>query len=131
MYLLDTNVCLDFALARSDVVRDRIATAFDKGLSISSVTLAELRFGARHIDADPEDEKRLDTFVRVVAVAPFDESAAEEYGRVARLIGVERRSFDRLIAAHALALGYALVTNNEVDFADVPGLRVENWRAPA
>ena len=34
---------------------------------------------------------------------------------------------DRLIAAHALALDLTLVTNNERDFADVPGLRIENW----
>lgn len=128
MYLLDTNVCLDFALARSDSVRDRIAAAFSKGLAISTVTLAELRVGARHIEADPEDDKRLDRFVRIVAVAPFDEAAAEAYGRVARLIGIKRRSFDRLIAAHALALGHALVTNNAEDFSEVPGLKVENWR---
>jgi tRNA(fMet)-specific endonuclease VapC len=129
VYLLDTNVCLDFALARSEAVRNRIASAFDRGLAISSITLAELRVGARHRDADPEDEKRLDVLVRIVAVPPFDEAAAEAYGQVARLIGIKRRSFDRLIAAHALALGLILVTNNEVDFSDVPGLQVENWRA--
>jgi len=32
-----------------------------------------------------------------------------------------------LLAAHALALDVVIVTNNEADFADVPGLRVENW----
>jgi tRNA(fMet)-specific endonuclease VapC len=32
----------------------------------------------------------------------------------------------RLIAAHALNLGVALVTNNEADFRDYPGL-MENW----
>jgi tRNA(fMet)-specific endonuclease VapC len=38
-----------------------------------------------------------------------------------------RASYDRLIAAHALSLDLTLITNNEGDFADVPGLRVENW----
>jgi tRNA(fMet)-specific endonuclease VapC len=42
---------------------------------------------------------------------------------------MRRSSFDRLIAAHALALGFVLVTNNEKHFIDVPGLRVENWTA--
>lgn len=130
MYLLDTNVCIDFALARSDVLRDRIRDAFSQGLSISAVTLAELRVGARHRGADPEDERRLDKMVRVLALRDFDGAAAEAYGRIARRIGVKRRSFDRLIAAHAVSLGLILVTRNEADFADVPGLKVENWTRP-
>jgi tRNA(fMet)-specific endonuclease VapC len=36
-------------------------------------------------------------------------------------------SMDMLIAAHALALNSSLVTNNEKEFARVPGLRTENW----
>jgi tRNA(fMet)-specific endonuclease VapC len=32
-----------------------------------------------------------------------------------------------LIAAHALALGYTLVTDNEREFSRVDGLRCENW----
>ena len=35
--------------------------------------------------------------------------------------------FDRLLAAHALSIGATVVTNNEADFADVPGLKIENW----
>lgn len=57
----------------------------------------------------------------------FDHLAAEHYAMLVQRVGVNRRSFDRLIAAHALALGAVLVTNNEKDFADVPGLMVENW----
>jgi tRNA(fMet)-specific endonuclease VapC len=34
---------------------------------------------------------------------------------------------DLLIAAHALALGHVVVTDNEREFARVPALRVENW----
>ena len=34
---------------------------------------------------------------------------------------------DRLIAAHAVSVGATLVTNNEADFNDYPGLVVENW----
>jgi tRNA(fMet)-specific endonuclease VapC len=35
---------------------------------------------------------------------------------------------DMLIAAHALALGVALVTDNVREFARLDGLAVENWR---
>ncbi|NCN71686.1 MAG: type II toxin-antitoxin system VapC family toxin, partial [Betaproteobacteria bacterium] len=30
-------------------------------------------------------------------------------------------------ASHAISLGLTLVTNNEADFKDYPGLNVENW----
>lgn len=66
-------------------------------------------------------------FLAGVDVAPFDEVAASSYGRLVRQIGMRRGSFDRLIAAHALALGKTLVTNHVRDFADIPDLRVENW----
>ena len=38
-----------------------------------------------------------------------------------------RGKLDRFIAAHALATGLTIVTNNEADFADIPGLQIENW----
>ena len=50
------------------------------------------------------------------------------YGAV-RWASRERRrdALDKLIAAHALALDVALVTNNPRDFASYPDLRIENW----
>jgi tRNA(fMet)-specific endonuclease VapC len=41
----------------------------------------------------------------------------------------KRASFDRLIAAHAVSQDLIVVTGNAKDFADVPGLKVENWTA--
>lgn len=38
-----------------------------------------------------------------------------------------RDALDKLIASHALGLGVILVTNNEADFVNYAGLRVENW----
>ncbi len=127
MYLFDTNACLDFTLGRSALLRQRVDERFDDGIAISAITLAELRVGAKHVGATPEDSLLLDGFVRLIDVHPFDHQAAEQYGRVAREVGVKRRTFDRLIAAHGLALGLIVVTNNIADFADVPGLIVENW----
>jgi tRNA(fMet)-specific endonuclease VapC len=125
--MLDTNTCIDFAKARSDRLRDRLEQAFEGGLAISAVTLAELRVGAKAPGADPQDERRLDVLIRSLTLLEFDAAAAEAYADIVRKVGVKRRSFDRLIAAHARSRGLLLVTNNERDFADVPGLQVENW----
>ena len=127
MYLLDTNVCLDFAKARSETLRTRVREQGGKGMAISTVTLGELRLGAQRSDAAADDERTLTIFVGLLGLRPFDVAAAEAYGRLAGRVKLGRNSFDRLIAAHALALEAVLVTNDERDFADIPGLRVENW----
>jgi tRNA(fMet)-specific endonuclease VapC len=126
MVLLDTNVCIDFALSRSEKLRHRMEQAFDRGLAISAITLGELRVGAKN-SGDIEDERRLDVLTDTIAVLSFDAAAALDYALLVRQLGVRRNSFDRLIAAQARSRGLLLVTNNHRDFADVPGLRVENW----
>jgi len=130
LYLLDTNICIDFALGRSEALRERMRQSYAKGLAISTITLAELRVGPRHPGAAPEDARRLDVLVGLLTVHAFDDAAATAYGEIARSVGVKRKSFDRLIAAHARALDLTLVTRNEADFADVARLRVENWTLP-
>ncbi|MFM2410506.1 MAG: hypothetical protein RL481_1334, partial [Pseudomonadota bacterium] len=53
----------------------------------------------------------------------FDEAAARAYAS----IPFKRGTFDRLIAAQALSLDLTVISSNSKDFADVPGLKVENW----
>jgi tRNA(fMet)-specific endonuclease VapC len=70
--------------------------------------------------------------LRSIPVLPFDATAAEAYGRVIAQIGwVKGRDFDRMIASHAISSGRILVTANTADFADVPGLTIENWTVGA
>lgn len=126
-YLLDTNICIDFVDGRSDAAARRVEATFRSGLAISSITAAELLVGARESSDPVEDAQRIERFIQVVHCHDFDEAAARSYAQLARSIGIQRTSFDRLIAAHALSLGLILVTNNMKHFADVPGLKVENW----
>jgi tRNA(fMet)-specific endonuclease VapC len=126
VYLLDTNVCIYFLLGQSNVLESRIDAAFGN-LTVSTITVAELRVGNKTSTDPKRDEQRLNAFLAGLDIAMFDETAAIAYGLAVRDIGVKRKSFDRLIGAHALALGLTLVTNNPKHFADVPGLKVENW----
>lgn len=122
-YLLDTNICIYATEAIYVPLRAKLAQQRQGALAVSAITLAEL---ARGLEAEVTDYEGLRAFLDFVPPLPFDDAAARAYGR----LPFRRRSFDRLIAAHALALGVTLVTNNEADFADVPGLKVENWTMP-
>jgi tRNA(fMet)-specific endonuclease VapC len=126
MYLLDTNACLDFLLGRRAAILPRIERAFDR-LAVSSISAAELHVGNRRSASPEDDARRVDHFLNALEVLDFDDRAARSYAKVIRLLGIDRTSFDRLIAAHALSLDFTLITNNVRHFADVPGLKVENW----
>jgi tRNA(fMet)-specific endonuclease VapC len=129
-YLLDTNVCIDFALGRSISLHARMRAAVKGSLAMSAITFGELSVGAKTSMDAVGDARRLTMLSRLIAVQPFDRNAAEAYGQIARVAGFRGGSFDRLIGAHARALQLTLITANERDFADIPGLVIENWTLP-
>jgi tRNA(fMet)-specific endonuclease VapC len=120
-YLLDTNIIV--ALAENGVhnVVLRAAECDAGDMVTSSIALAEVAFGTER--GDPPSLESLQSFVEEVPVLAFDYKAAMAYAQ----LPFKRASFDRLIAAHAMSQNLILVTANEKDFADVPGLKVENW----
>jgi tRNA(fMet)-specific endonuclease VapC len=70
----------------------------------------------------------LEVLLRGLSVLPFDAAAAVAYSRIIAQCGSARgRDFDRMIADHAISSECILVTNNEADFRDIPGLSIENW----
>ena len=93
-------------------------------VAISTISYAEIMLG--ETQGKPPDLDVVDSFVRVIPILPFDEAAGRAYAD----LPFRRASFDRLIAAHALSIGATIITNNEDDFAGVPGLRLENWTRP-
>lgn len=119
-FLLDSDICIYALLGRGEDLRQRLGEQPEGVVAISAVTLAEVGVGYGGA-MDEADE--LKAFLSQVEVLPFDDSAARAYAA----LPFRRGSFDRLVAAHALATGRTLVTNNETDFSDVPQLKVENW----
>lgn len=120
-YLLDANICI-LLLGRPDArLVERVRKCEEGDLAASSIAFAEVAWGSWNGKLPPL--WMLDGFSREVRILPFDEAAARQYA----MLPFRRGSFDRLIAAHALATGLTLVTNNEADFADIPGLTIENW----
>jgi tRNA(fMet)-specific endonuclease VapC len=126
IYMLDTDT-VSLALRGVGNVEKRILGHKPSRLCISSITLAELRFGLEK-KRSPQLERVVTAFVRGIHVAPFDAKAAFHFGKVATsLIGTPIGEFDALLAAHAIALDATLVTNNTRHFQRVPGLEIETW----
>jgi tRNA(fMet)-specific endonuclease VapC len=128
--MLDTNICLYLMRVQPPQVSARFAALSVGDAVMSAITYAELRFGVALRPNEAAAEAALAALVEDIPVLPFDTLAAAHYGVVRAAVGDrQRNSLDRLIAAHALAHGLTLVTNNDAAFNVYPGLRVENWVA--
>ena len=132
MYMLDTNICIHVLRRRSDKLRRKFKAI--KGLSISSVTYAELCFGIAKGDHALRAERlyQLGLFVSRLQLLTWGRAAAEHYGEIRALLerqGTPIGNNDLLIAAHARSLGAVLVTNNTREFSRVADLTLEDWLA--
>lgn len=128
-YMLDTNICVYLMKAHPPEVLARLQQLDHGDAVMSIITYAELRVGLEGLGPTrAQNERALHLLTRDILVLPFDEAAAERYGIQRAAVRDRRRdALDRLIAAHATSLGLMLITNNETDFRDYPGLKVENW----
>ena len=134
LYLLDTNVWIDYLTGRYVAAVNRIQGASPGDLCLSAVVVAELRYGADKSVRRRANHARIDALVREIPSIDCGSAAARVYRRVrahleaaGALIGPN----DLLIAAHALSRRLTLVTDNLNEFQPVKGLRVANWRIPA
>lgn len=128
--MLDTNICIYIIKQRPQSVLQRFGSFQAGEIGISTITLAELEYGAAKSARPRQNQEALRHFVSALQIAAFDKPATESYGKVRAALekkGHPIGSMDLLIAAHALSLGVRLVTNNEREFKRVPGLRVEDW----
>jgi tRNA(fMet)-specific endonuclease VapC len=131
-YLLDTNVCVDYLTGRHPNVAARLKAAHPEDLCVSAVVAAELRYGADRSRRPRANHSVLDVLLAELQCVPFDEQAGRAFGRVRAELEAKGRpigAYDMQIAAHALSLSLALVTDNVAEFSRVRGLRVVNWRS--
>ena len=107
-YMLDTNilVCVLNARPRHEAVLARFDSENPEDLVVSSITLAELRYGIEKSQRCESNRRALHRVLRALNVLAFDAKAAEVYGSVRTALATAGRPvgpLDTLIAAHALA----------------------------
>lgn len=131
--MLDTNICIYLIKRHPPQVLERLQTLAQGSVVMSVLTYAELRAGLDMQTANrPQDERVLALLIARIPVLAFTAADAKRFGALrAAVRGRRRDTMDRLIAAHAVSVGVTLVTNNEADFKDCPGLVVENWARAA
>lgn len=130
-YMLDTNLCVRVLRDRPRGLRERF-NAEAPGLSISSVVLYELLYGAAKSARPTENRHGVEAFAERLKVLDFDADAAAHAGEIRA--DLERRGkpiggYDLLIAGHARSRGLIIVTGNLKEFERVDGLRCEDWEA--
>jgi tRNA(fMet)-specific endonuclease VapC len=129
-YLLDTNTCIRFINGRAPKIRETMSAILDSDIAVSTVTMAEMFAGsAKSQDPQSSRAKQDAFFIRFVHL-PFDERAAEEFGRLRAFLekaGTPIGPYDMQIAAIALAQQLILVTHNTKEFIRISELKLEDW----
>jgi tRNA(fMet)-specific endonuclease VapC len=131
-YLLDTNTCIRYINGRAPQIRDHMRTVSDADIAVSAVTQGEMYTGSAKSQTPQRSRAKQDAFFIRFAGLPFDEAAADAFGRIrARLeqAGTPIGPYDMQIAATAVVHGLIVITHNTAEFGRVEGLKIEVWEA--
>jgi tRNA(fMet)-specific endonuclease VapC len=131
-YLLDTNH-VTHLLSGTETMRQRLqaTTTPDQKFGISVTVLSELFYAAYASARRDENLQALRAFLTDVVLWPFDELAAEEFGR----IQAEQKSKGRPIPpldaqiASVARLHHLTLLTADHHFQFIDNLAVENWLA--
>ncbi len=129
-YLLDTNICIYIINSQSEKLAKKLKTYDIEQFTVSSVSVAELRYGIAKSQATEKNNLALDQFLLPLKIVNFDNNAAMSYGKLCAKLETKGKPIgplDTLIAAQALAHELTLITNNTREFSRIDGLKIENW----
>ena len=127
--MLDTNIVIYTMKQRPVTVKAKF-NAVATQLCISSISVAELVFGAENSQNPAQNMKVIEDFLSRLQILDYGIESAIQYGSIKahlRKMGTPIGENDLHIAAHARSKGLILVTNNTKEFERVPALQLENW----
>ena len=130
MFLLDTNICIYIINKHPVKILEKIAGIDPFDVKISSITVAEMEYGASKSRNREINRNALLKFLSPFEIMNFDTTDAEVYGIIRAKLEIKGMiigPYDMQIAAQALRRNYTLITNNINEFQRVEKLKLENW----
>jgi len=128
-YLLDTNILSDLIKNPAGNAARRIRGLAAETVCTSIIVAGELHYGG-HKKKSALLQQRIDELLAVMTILPLESACTPIYGQIRADLeskGTPIGGNDLWIAAHALASGSTLVTDNLREFSRIPGLLLENW----
>ena len=117
LYMLDTNTVSYITKGHSKAARARMLNLEeDEVVCLSVITEAEIRYGLAKRPEAVALRERMEWFLAAVKVLPWGRDEARAYGVLRANLessGKTLENMDMLIAAHAIAIGAVLVTNDK------------------
>lgn len=129
-YLLDTNICIYIAKQKPINVLHKFEQLSVGEVGMSTITYGELIYGAQKSQHSRKAMQILDELISVIPPIPVSTEVGHYYGEIRCKLERQGKPIgnnDLWIAAHAIVLELALVTNNVKEFERVPYLKIENW----
>ncbi len=126
---LDTNFVSDLVRKPQGKVAQHIRKVGEAQGCTSIIVAAELRYGAAQ-KGSPRLSAQLEAVLEALEVLPLETPADAAYGSLRTRLeqaGTPIGANDLLIAAHALELGYTIITDNEKEFARFEEIQLQNW----
>jgi tRNA(fMet)-specific endonuclease VapC len=130
MYLLDSNICIYIINRRPEKVVMKIKGFSPSDIKLSSISIAELEYGASKSENREKNRQALVGFASAFDIVDFNDYDAEIYGLIRADLekqGLVIGPYDMQIAAQALSRNLILITNNVKEFSRVKNLKIENW----
>ncbi|MFM6196667.1 MAG: type II toxin-antitoxin system VapC family toxin [Planktothrix sp.] len=131
IYLLDSNSCIIYLNGRSESLKQMLESKKASDIAVFSVVKAELFYGSMKSKNPHQNLNKQQVFFQRFISLPFDDLAAEVYGRIRaqlEIAGTPIGPNDLKIAAIALAHDLTLVTHNINEFQRIDGLKIEDWQ---
>ncbi|PIQ23649.1 VapC toxin family PIN domain ribonuclease [bacterium (Candidatus Blackallbacteria) CG17_big_fil_post_rev_8_21_14_2_50_48_46] len=130
MWLLDTNIWIQYLSPQANPLHQKIAHLDPKQLRLCDIVKAELLYGAYKSERVQQNLEKLEQLFKLVDSFPFDGEAARHFGDIRAHLAKQATPigpYDLQIAAIARANQMILVTHNTREFSRVPGLQIEDW----